>query len=202
MLGSMRSVLGAKYRAGGGGGILLFRDTFTDTDNTLLSAHTPDIDTVGGGWNIYSTTPRITDVNTADGDTRGSFLEAAHVDVGLSQDIKISIKLPASTQIGLAFRVSADGRSYYILRYHNSTNLYFIRRENSAWNNIGEISVGNLQSNFVLTVFLRQTTLDIAIDGIMQATDIAVPNLLTNTGVGYFCNYPSRETDDLEVETL
>jgi len=44
---------------GEGGGIIgigqgaaatLFYDTFTDANGTALTAHTPDIDTVGGGW--------------------------------------------------------------------------------------------------------------------------------------------------------
>ena len=33
----------------GGGGVIL-QDTFTDTDGTLLPAHVPDVDIVGGGW--------------------------------------------------------------------------------------------------------------------------------------------------------
>lgn len=32
------------------GGVMKFSDTFTDTNSVLLVNHTPDIDTVGGGW--------------------------------------------------------------------------------------------------------------------------------------------------------
>lgn len=35
------------------GPTILFYDTFTDTDDVALTAHTPDIDTVGGGWVNY-----------------------------------------------------------------------------------------------------------------------------------------------------
>ena len=33
-----------------GGPVLLVRDTFTDSDGTVLTAHAPDVDRVGGGW--------------------------------------------------------------------------------------------------------------------------------------------------------
>jgi len=36
--------------AGGAAGTTLVYDTFTDSDGVLLPVHTPDTDTVGGGW--------------------------------------------------------------------------------------------------------------------------------------------------------
>src|SRR3972149_1008652 len=41
------------WRGGGGdaaGGVCPVGDTFTDVDGTLLLAHTPDVDILGGGW--------------------------------------------------------------------------------------------------------------------------------------------------------
>ena len=35
------------------GGVTTYvHDTFTDSDNTDLESHTPDIDVIGGGWNV------------------------------------------------------------------------------------------------------------------------------------------------------
>ena len=39
-------------------GVLVF-DTFTDTDGTLLTDHTPDRDVVGGGWTVVTNTMDI-----------------------------------------------------------------------------------------------------------------------------------------------
>jgi hypothetical protein len=44
--------------SGGGSGTLVY-DTFTDTNGTNLTAHTPDIDTVGGGWSTNHASVRI-----------------------------------------------------------------------------------------------------------------------------------------------
>ena len=41
------------YRFAGGPTTLLY-DTFTDTDTTALSAHTPDINTTGGSWALLN----------------------------------------------------------------------------------------------------------------------------------------------------
>ena len=39
----------------------IVQDTFTDTNGVLIPSHTPDIDTVGGGWtDSFGNTPKPT----------------------------------------------------------------------------------------------------------------------------------------------
>lgn len=85
----------------------LFIDTFTDSDDTLLTAHAPDMDTVGGGWTVHESVMVILNngVTTSFG---GNF--HATVDCGNADAI---VESTAS---------AGAGTHYIYARYSDSSN--------------------------------------------------------------------------------
>lgn len=63
-------------------GELLVVDTFTDADGTEISAHTPDIDVVGGGWSVVSMFDGSGTPNTNDIEIQSNQLVVADTNIG------------------------------------------------------------------------------------------------------------------------
>ena len=88
---------------GGGGASTLFYDAFTDTDTTELSTHTPDIDTVGGGWLKKSATE--IDINSNRATPQGADCDYI-ADVGAT-DVTVSTKFYNVSQVSQYAMVNA-----------------------------------------------------------------------------------------------
>ena len=77
----------SKTNQGGGGGGPIVLDTFTDTNGTALASHTPDVDTVGGGWTSAYGTQEI-DTNKVKATTyvsfHGSSFSVAKIDASIA----------------------------------------------------------------------------------------------------------------------
>jgi hypothetical protein len=99
-------------RAGMAGPTVLFYDTFTDANGTLLTAHTPDVDVVGGGWVLDAGTITIQSNRAqATAALARYFVNAGHADTTVSMDI-IS---------------DAGGAGGFIVRWQNSLNHWICR---------------------------------------------------------------------------
>jgi len=118
----------ARSRPGGGppgpgGPTVLFQDSFTDTNGVLLQNHTPDIDSVGGGWLALS---GIADIQS----NQASRTIACHYrfDLGVA-DHKISGEFSVSNaNQGPLLRVQDDTHFWYAVYNGSTLELY----ENNA----------------------------------------------------------------------
>lgn len=93
---------------------ILFRDTFPDVNGTPLENHTPDVDSVGGGWLPIFGSIDIQS-NRANKASSGSAISVA--DVGKTDMTVTGICNTTSTAVrftGLIARSSADGTSRFV----------------------------------------------------------------------------------------
>lgn len=108
----------------GGGPTTLVSDTFTDTDTTVLTSHTPDIDDVGGGWSLSAGTIGTIDSNTAitgGNATRECYvIDAGAGSVSITADLRwYQNALVATHYNGIVFRVT--GSTDYLFAGFNDT---------------------------------------------------------------------------------
>lgn len=97
MLGSMRTMLGAKYRAASGG-VTVLQDTFTDLDNTPISLHTPDLNLTGSTWQqIKTTRANIINNRLTNIDSRNSYSDRVTLALDNTKDVKTTFRLFLAT---------------------------------------------------------------------------------------------------------
>lgn len=101
---------------GGSGGDLLFSDTFTDTNGTLLTAHTPDVDVVGLGWEVFT---GVYDIQTNQAHSTGSSIAAADTN---ESDVIVEVTVTTNSSQGPAARAS-DASNFWI-GWMNDGKLY------------------------------------------------------------------------------
>lgn len=78
--------------SGGGSSLTtVFSDTFTGTNGTLLTAHTPDVDTVGTGWEFLSRSYELEN-NRANGNLTfaRAVADTAEADVEITVDVRLN----------------------------------------------------------------------------------------------------------------
>lgn len=113
-------------RAAGAVVTTLFYDTFTGSDGTLLTAHTPDIDTVGGGW-VATTGATEIQSNRAVAKTYDASIIRVSADVGksnhtLTGTCKI-IGGPGTKLLGFMTRFQDASNSWYAYMDINGTRI-------------------------------------------------------------------------------
>jgi len=102
---------------------VIILDTFTDTNGTLLDAHTPVVDNVGNGWVL-----NLAKITVESNKAKQSVDDAAHtivasIDGGVSDgELTCSITTPSAINYtaGLIFRRKDDGTSGLVYLLSNS----------------------------------------------------------------------------------
>lgn len=85
-----------------GGTVTLFYDTFTDTNGTAITAHTPDIDTVGGGWAVYLSSGFEIQSNkcvNSTGGSKGCICDVGDGDVSITCEMTTTANFTSALQI-------------------------------------------------------------------------------------------------------
>lgn len=116
-----------------GGVNYLVYDTFTDDNDVKLVDHTPNVDSVGTGWETIGTYMIdwiITD-NEADPVSGTDADQPTIIDAG-AHDVEISFEVfhNESGLIGAYLAYNADG--YYYMWFHDSTNVHYISEVDSG----------------------------------------------------------------------
>ena len=122
-------------------------DTFTDTNGTLITAHTPNSNIGASGWTVLSGTWEILG-NTLKNTTAGTSTHTMYHDLGY-KDAIFKFKCPvvdvisASTQI--IFRY-VDATNYFLL-FHNATNTSIIQviagSNSTLWSDLTGLVIAN-----------------------------------------------------------
>lgn len=95
-------------------------DTFTDTDGTLIAAHTPDL---GGAWSLYSGSGATIQTNRVYCSVTACIIQNAATPPSANYAIEVVVDFVAanSDNIGIAGRITA-GNNYYLFRFAKSVN--------------------------------------------------------------------------------
>lgn len=113
-------------KAGSGIGILI-HDVFTDANNTPLSAHTiAPTNTVGATWDDYGG-QFIVFSNQAKGAAPFTTNKIASVDVGVSDNYKVSGRTPG--YVGCCIRLQDSGNYFQV--WHNGSTCYLYQYNGS-----------------------------------------------------------------------
>lgn len=112
----------------------LVLDTFTDTNGTALTSHTPDVDVVGGGWQVLgagiwgiSSDNRLRNTNS-DGLRYVAAIETNKSDI--FAEVILTTKSSGNTSAGLNIRCSDETNQWRI--YCQSSSSKFSIQENIA----------------------------------------------------------------------
>ena len=183
----------------------LFRDTFTDTPGTLLVNHTPETDTVGGGW--------VADLGTAEISSDGtsgicsSFYSGVFVDVGVA-DYEVTCELLSVAFGGnssLAFRV-VSRTSMWLARINDSNDsLELVKWQNGS----------NVIDSAVIPGFSRLTpytvkvtcdgddiTVEIESESLVLSTTDAFQNTATRVAPWNHAGHIDNKFDNFRVDEL
>ena len=111
----------------------LVHDTFTDTDGVDLSAHTPDVDSVGGGWIDDTTAVEIQSNQAAGvGNDASSWIDAGNADV----TVEVTRHTPISNRALRLMGRLTDTSNYIYLnisaRGTDASSFRLFRREAGA----------------------------------------------------------------------
>ena len=146
---------------------VVVQDTFTEASDTSLASHTPDIDTVGGGWRHDTSSFTVqASTETVVSDTIGTTL--ATIDAGVANCIVSGdVTIPVNPEIpanGFALRLS-DASTYWLARLNN-TNSYQLLRFSGGATLVASQSIGideGVTYDFVVT--LDGSTISATVDG-------------------------------------
>ena len=184
----------------------LVLDRFVDPDGTLLTAHTPDIDLVGGGWVV----------SVGNGDIRGNIVEPDNIasnrvviattqsDVVITLDVTIRTN-NLNAQIGIVFR-QVDESNLWLAGYSPLDGEFrlfrrvgggFSERAIGAW-------VPTEGLTYTMTVTLSGSSINCEVDGVVLAvTDAqhaaAVNHGVDMYGIGGAPNAINQEADNFRV---
>ena len=105
------------------GPVTLVYDTFTDADSTALTAHTPDIDVVGGGWSSSAGALKILS-NKAKWGTASNSHETSEIQTNKS-DVVISVDVNSTAQfLGILGRYVDDNNFWLAWMSKNTMRIY------------------------------------------------------------------------------
>lgn len=151
----------------------LFLDTFTDANGTNLAAHTPDVDTVGGGW-INAATGATWGIASGKAikEAAGNFRNAAWIDAGTA-DAQATCQYTQSTRSGgLGLRISDENNCWVVALYNNNdtTNTILLREINAG--GVTTRAEAAYDSDDGMTYALKATAIGTTITGFVNGTSL------------------------------
>lgn len=161
-------------------------DTFTDTNGTALTSHTPDTDTVGTGWEAVT---NLFDIQSNKATTNSGSDNVAVIDSGQADcTIRVTANYDTSNKYpAIMFRVTDADNMWYA---QNTNQLTFEMVERTGGSNTSRASVSKSFSGGVdydYDVILSGNSITAHIDGGSEITySSAVRNTVTKHGIRAF----------------
>jgi len=192
------------HRSRGGAGPLV-QDSFTDADSTALTAHAPDIDSVGGGWinptGTWIITGNKAQLSAGVGGVNGIYIDAGQANVVLT----CLVNTGDAKYVGLMFRASAVTDcilTHFSIaedRIQVFKDVLGVRTEIA---NVAFVCAPDTQ--YEMKVLLSALSVIIEIDGV-EKVNISEAHNQSDTGVGLWQwdgnLWNSARWDDFQVET-
>jgi len=185
--------------AAGSAPTVLVEDQFTGVDGTLLDAHTPDIDVVGGGWNRFT----ITGTGVADiQSNRASFnffgAYGYKIDTGAADcTITALLELVGGEASGIAYRVT-DGSNYFVATaLGNNGNAINIYEETSGVLVLrASKTVVLANGDHLATLQLIGDTATFTVNGSSVSFTTSIRNNVTSHGIATLSGTPFMNIDN------
>ena len=133
----------------------VFNDEFTDSNGTLLTAHTPSpVNTTGNpSWEFLSNTADIQGNKASPIIVAGS--SRSVIDSGLSDNITIEADVKFGSNNGLIFRTTDDNNTYWAIFTTNTLHIY--KREGGSISSVASQLTSGLSTG---TYYTMRVTLD------------------------------------------
>jgi hypothetical protein len=195
------------------GGVIV-HDTFTDTDNTMLSSHTPEVCPSGSTWGGGTTTTKILIISNELVGTNGSLtgghcgIETGVADCIVTATIKAhsvsggtggyqwrlpGIKVRCNTA---AYSTSySDTQSYYLICIDSYLDKFYIleKASGNTWTAQASASVSiDYTSAYVIKATLSGSTITATLNGANEISYASATSNQTSTIHGV---HPSRDSD-------
>lgn len=103
----------------------ILEDTFTDTDTTALSSHTPDIDTAGGAYANVAGSPTIQSNKAQSNGSGDLFSKNIGIDGSYSLSVEFTPQTSLVTHRGVCLRI-AGSTSYVVIGHGNGGSTFII----------------------------------------------------------------------------
>lgn len=187
------------YRFAVAGVTTYVEDTFTDTNSTALTAHTPDTDVVGTGWEAVT---NLFDIQSNKTTTNSSGDNVAVIDSGQADcTIRTTLNFDANLKYpAIMFRVTDADNMWYA---QNTVNTTFEMIERTTASNTSRASTAKTFSNstdYAFDVVLSGDSITAHVDGGSEITySSSVRNTVTKHGIRA---YQTETTfDDFSVKS-
>lgn len=177
------------------GSKVLVKDLFTDDDDTVLTNHTPDIDTVGNGWVAGSTSWTI-DTNAAltpsAANRQYMWIDSGATDVIITATLTIPGTWTSS--VGLIARLK-DGDECWFYIAHSSTGEARIYTDSAGFSLEDQSSgvVFTAGNSYDLKVVVSGNAHTMYVDSVQQAAVASDASFNTQTNVGLWTNGPTGD---------
>ncbi len=151
-------------------------DTFTDSNGTLLTSHTPD---TRPGTNIWSTSDANWNIqsNKLTRSASGSGIPVAYIDCGQTDgNVEVDITTTGSAGSGLVYRY-IDGNNFCYIRLFNNTTLGVIRYVGGVLQTPSSVVISAPGSSFHIKVQKVGNNIQFFINGGTTVNGIVTPQL-------------------------
>jgi hypothetical protein len=164
----------------------LFFDSFTDVNNTLIQAHTPDVNTFAAGWvNQQEFNPNSAQIFNNQISGGSASYNQVHVETLLNNctlQAKYSGGLTASPA-GLMFRKVDTDNCWTLERYDSGTNIDLKERVAGSWVVRDSIAIGSPAYPFDAECVLNDNLISYTIAGVSGSFQSAVHQAATKHGI-------------------
>lgn len=142
---------------------ILVYDTFTDANNTTLTAHTPDINDVGASWQFAFGASIQIQSNRAVPNARGDVINTNDADVTVTANLTW---ITGATEAGVLFRY-IDSTHYWYAFTNGST---WSLREANGGNTVRDTEAQTLTNavTYVLRVATNGTSIEFYVDDVLK----------------------------------
>jgi hypothetical protein len=180
----------------------LVQDTLTDSNGTVLTSHTPDVDSVGNGWQAGAGTFKITSnhvyLDSGIGTVNNNLIDTGAADHSLAFDVTTGT---STTGWGVNFRASASNDNLEAYLYPPDGKVYFVKNDGGSRSVLTSAATGAAASTtYDLDVVTSGTSVVISVDDTPRI-DTTESHNQTDTSVGpwIFGAYSDGYWDNLTV---
>ena len=179
----------------------LVLDHFTDSDNTRLNDHTPDIDDVGAGWDELSGTWDI-DSNRATMAAAPS-QSIAVIDAGVSDfELHVVLETYDTSNSGVVLRATDDDNYVLLIVDSNAGTFQFWIRDGGTFSNQGASVAQVAADGDLLVVTVNGDTFLAYLNGeLILSKEIAFNKTATKHGIRHHAETDPM-FDDFEIRDL
>lgn len=177
-----------------------FLDTFTEATNTLLPDHTPDVDTVGGGWTSNAGQGTIDAAQDAVYGLCNSWIDVGVADGTVTARVRLDSRASSISRASIYVRNGGSSLSGYVIGLFGtgSDALLAIKLASDLSTLDSEVVSGSISDDtfYDLTITLNGTSISATLEGFTVTYTDAT--FTSNTNIGIYSRLSGDAVDDLQ----